>query len=69
MNCANEVKEWVIYDAKDKVFLEFSHEEFKEFVITRPEFSPIKYKDAEIWDRNKQKKVWIDGLINAEDFK
>lgn len=69
MNCTTETKEWIIYDAKEKVFLEFSNQEFKDFVIARPKFSPIKWKDAKIWDRNKQKKVWIDGLINAEDFK
>lgn len=69
MNCVNATKEWVIYDAKIKVFTEYSNEEFKDFVNNRPEFSPIKWKDAEIWDKNKGKRVWIDGLINADDFK
>ena len=69
MNCVNDTKEWVIYDAKLRVFTEYSHEEFKDFINNRPEFSPIKFKDVEIWDKDKGKKVWIDGLINSEDFK
>lgn len=69
MNCANITKEWVIYNAGLRVFTEYSHEEFKDFINNRPEFSPIKFKDVEIWDKDKGKRVWIDGLINAEDFK
>ena len=69
MNCANKVREWVIYDAKLKIFNHYSNEEFKDFVNNRPEFSPIKWKDAEIWNSEQGKRVWIDGLINPEDFK
>ena len=69
MNCANATKEWVIYDAKSQLFLEFSHADFKKFVNDRPEFSPIKFKDAEILNTNTAKMVWIDGIINPEDFK
>ena len=56
MNCANATKEWVIYDAKNQEFLEYSNEEFKDFINNRPEFSPIKWKDAEIWDKRRGKK-------------
>lgn len=69
MTCANDLKQWRIYDAKSQVFLEFSNEEFKDFINNRPEFSPIKYKDVEILNTNKGKMVWIDGIINSEYFK
>jgi hypothetical protein len=69
MNCAEGTKEWIIYDAKQGTFLKFSNEEFKTFINGRPEFSPIKWKDVEILNTNTAKMVWIDGIINAEDFK
>lgn len=69
MTCTNDLKEWRIYDAKSQVFLEFTHYEFKEFINTRPEFSPIKFKDVEILNTNEGKMVWIDGIINSEYFK
>ena len=68
-NIASENKQWRIYDAKSQVFLEFSNKEFKEFIDDRPEFSPIKFKDAEILNTNLGKMVWIDGIINNEYFK
>ena len=60
MNCVNSTKEWRIYDAKTLEFLEFSNKEFKEFVNSRPEFSPIKFQDKEILNTNLGKMVWID---------
>ncbi len=68
-NIANGNKEWVIYDAKSQVFLEFTNAKFKEFVNSRKEFEPIKFKDAEILNTNSAKMVWIDGIINNEYFK
>lgn len=69
MTCINASKQWIIYDAKNQIFQEFTHVEFKDFINNRPEFSPIKFKDIKIWDRGKQQKVWIDGIINSEYFK
>ena len=69
MTTTNDIKEWRIYDAKSQVFLEFTHTEFREFINVRPEFSPIKFKDAEILNTNLGKMVWIDGIINNEYFK
>ena len=43
MNCANAIKEWVIYDAKLQVFIEYSNEEFKDFVNNR-------LKNVKPWD-------------------
>ena len=68
-NIASENKQWIIYDAKSQVFLEFNHKEFKDFINGRDKFDPIKFKDVEILNTNKGKMVWIDGLINAEHFK
>lgn len=69
MTCTNDVKQWVVYDAKSQVFLEFTSEKFKEFVNGRPKFEPIKFKDVEILNTNLGKMVWIDGIINSEYFK
>ena len=69
MTCANDIKQWRIYDAKSQVFLEFTNAEFKEFINGRKEFEPIKFKDAEILNTNLGKMVWIDGIINNEYFK
>ena len=69
MTCTNSVKQWIIYDAKSQVFLEFSNKGFKEFVNNRKEFEPIKFKDIEILNTNLGKMVWIDGIINPDDFK
>ena len=69
MTCTNGVRQWVIYDAKSQVFLEFTNEKFKEFINDRPEFSPIKFKDIEILNTNLGKMVWIDGIINSKYFK
>ena len=69
MTTTNDIKKWRIYDAKSQTFLEFSNQEFKEFVDNRPEFYPIKFKDAEILNTNLGKMVWIDGIINNEYFK
>lgn len=65
MNCANANKQWIVYDAKNQVFIELSHEEFKNFLLDRP----VKLKDIKIWNREKGKKVWIDGIVNSEYFK
>ena len=60
MNCASEVKQWIIYDEKNNQFLELTHEEFKNVLLDRP----IKLIDKKIKDTKTGKDIWIDGIIN-----
>jgi len=69
MECVNDTKQWVVFDARAKQFIELSHEEFKRFINDRPPYSPIKFKDVRIWDKGKGKRVWIDAITNSECFK
>lgn len=65
MTCATASKQWVIYDAKDQVFLEFTHEQFKDLLNT----TGVKLKDIKIWCAKERKKIWIDGILNSDFFK
>lgn len=67
MHCASvkKLKRWVIYDAKDKIFLHLTSDDFRDYITN----NPIKLVDRKIFDRVTCKKIWIDGIINSAYFK
>lgn len=68
MNCTNEkkakVKAWVVFDAKTQKFHELTHKEFGNLLKD----IPVKLVDKQIWNREKGKKVYIDGILNSSLF-
>lgn len=67
MSCTSEKKSraWVIYDAKEQYFIELTSKQFGEMLIDRP----VKLMDRKIWNKEKGKLVWIDGILNSSYFK
>ena len=67
MNCASmkEVSIWVVYDAKIKVFKDYSPSELRELMKD----TPVKMVDKRLWNPEKGKKVWVDVIINSAFFK
>lgn len=60
MNCASEKKQWVVYDEKNRIFLELDHTEFKNLLLDRPHILSGK----NIYNKEKEKMVWVDVIVN-----
>lgn len=63
MTCTKlNVKNWTIYDARNKQFYQLTNEEFKNFLLDKPVKLIGKYI------LNSGEKIWIDGVLNSDWF-